>query len=42
MGAHYAQGYLLTAPLFAPEIERWLEEWNAGGGQAVGARSAAR
>jgi EAL domain-containing protein (putative c-di-GMP-specific phosphodiesterase class I) len=42
MGAQYAQGYFLTAPLFAPEIERWLEEWNAGGGQAVGARSTTR
>jgi EAL domain-containing protein (putative c-di-GMP-specific phosphodiesterase class I) len=42
MGAHYAQGYFLTAPLFAPEIERWLERWSAGGGQAVGARSARR
>jgi diguanylate cyclase (GGDEF)-like protein len=29
MGAHYAQGYLLTRPLPAAELEAWLERWSA-------------
>jgi hypothetical protein len=29
MGAHYAQGYLLTRPLAARELEAWLDDWAA-------------
>jgi diguanylate cyclase len=29
MGAHYAQGYLLTRPLAACELEAWLDDWAA-------------